>query len=155
MIDFGKQVRAYRLRANMPQRQLAQECHTHQTTISLIECGRILYINPGLLEQIAAALGVSEQQLLFVDPDRVQESDAPPDPTFDDGYRKAVEDVLDFMQFKEPALRKGARGSGKHALGKELCRKILRDPQAMENFKLYRHKAKYRVSMDGEILEIL
>lgn len=61
-IQFGKQVKFYRLKANLSQEKLAEKCGLHRTYISSVERGE-RSISLANIEKIATALEIEIYKL--------------------------------------------------------------------------------------------
>jgi transcriptional regulator with XRE-family HTH domain len=61
--DFGKRLRAIRLKNDLSQEDLAQRAGLHRTYISLIERGK-QSVTLDSMEKLAVALGVSVKKLM-------------------------------------------------------------------------------------------
>lgn len=148
-INIRERMLMWRGVMGLTQKELAEKSGVGQPYISYLESGRR---SPGIgtIETVAEAMGISLETFLFGDPKR------PGMPTYDDGYIQALLDIREFILYKSDDLNSMIQGKGKHQkLMLGLTNKLLLDPDARENFKKYKHKAKFRVFDDGTVSEIL
>ncbi len=148
-IDLRERLLMWRAATGLSQEELGKRVGMGQPYISFMEVGRR---TPTIrtIENLSDAMDITIQQFLFGDPKH------PDIPTYDDGYAQALQDIRNFLLYKSQELEKMIHGRCKDRkilLG--LTSKVLLDPEAMDNFKKYGYKAKYRVYDDGTIAEIL
>lgn len=149
-IDIRAKLLQWRESAGLTQRQLQKRSGINQTDISLIECGKRQNLTMNTVSALADAMDITVQQFLFGDPKY------PGEPSYDDGYAQALQDIRNFLLYKSQELEKVIHGRCKdRKIMFGLLNKVLLDPEAMDNFKKYGYKAKYRVYDDGTIAEIL
>lgn len=148
-MNIRERLLLWRGATGMTQSELSKRTGIGQAYISYMEVGRRV---PTIrtIENLADAMDITLQQFLFGDPNY------PDIPDYDDGYVQAVLDIRDFLLYKAKDLEPQVGGRDKERkLMLGLATKILLDPEALRNFKKFRHKAKYRVYDDGTIAEIL
>ena len=149
-MDIRERTLMWRGALGLTQRQLGERAGMTQHYIAQIERGAVTNPTLNTIEMITDGLDIDLQQFLFGDPNY------PRIPDYSDGYAQAVLDIRDFILYKEPELMKQVQGRDKdRKLMIGLTCKLLLDPEALRNFKKFRHKAKYRVYDDGTVAEIL
>lgn len=150
--DVARWIRHYRKLKGWTQKRLEKECHINNGYISRIE--RSVYnLSLDTLERLSGALNVPVEALLY-GPLEYRMMDDTHQQKYDEGYRKALQDVLAFCEYRFTTILQTIHKTKGRRAFLNILRRLAHDPEARKLFSELNGKVVVRVTGTGDVDEI-
>ena len=150
--DIARWVKYYRELKGWSQSQLARECSKSPSVIFRLERNDD-GVNFSTIVSVAKALGVPIEALLY-GPLEFRMTDDTHRKKYNEGYRKAIEDICRMTEERIPTVMMTIHGKKGQRAFKNILRKLRDDSESRDLFRSLNGKAVIRVTGTGDVDEI-
>lgn len=150
--DVSRWVKHYRQLRGLTQKRLAQKCGLNQSYISKLESDDT-GITVRVLQVLSDTLNVPLEALVY-GPLELRMQDDTHQQKYDEGYRKALQDVLAFCEYRFTTILQTIHKAKSRRAFLNILRRLAHDPEARKLFSELNGKVVVRVTGTGDVDEI-